>query len=131
MECMSCLHRCVRNAESSGSGIVRTGVHSLRRSKREGEECSIYSQWGHRSASSHRHRRKTMDEATGADLPAWLDHNVMVVRDQDLHIPDFIAIATLWAGDAAPVEIDAASGASKITLLGVDKFDADGKLRER
>ena len=35
---------------------------------------------------------KTMDEATWKQIyQAWLDHNVMVVRDQELTIPDFIA----------------------------------------
>ena len=35
---------------------------------------------------------KTMDEAEWSRIyQAWLDYNVMCVRDQDLTIPDFLA----------------------------------------
>ena len=38
---------------------------------------------------------KRLDEATWSRIyQAWLDRNVMVVRDQDLTIPDFIPIAS-------------------------------------
>ena len=38
---------------------------------------------------------KAMGEATWNTIyQAWLDRNVMVVRDQDLTIPDFIPIAS-------------------------------------
>ncbi len=41
---------------------------------------------------------------------AWLDHNIMCVRGQDLTIPDFIAYSERFgAGDAASIQIDTAS----------------------
>jgi len=54
---------------------------------------------------------KTMDEASWNKIyQAWLDHNVMCVRDQELTIPISCATAAASAGHPAPVEIDAASG---------------------
>ena len=52
---------------------------------------------------------KTLDERGFAPIyQAWLDCNVMCVRDQELTIPDFIAYSrAVWPGRAAPVEIDA------------------------
>jgi len=62
---------------------------------------------------------------------AWLDHNVMVVRDQDLTIPDFIAYSERF-GPVTPHPSKSTRHPDypKITMLGIDKFDAEGKLRQ-
>ena len=58
---------------------------------------------------------KTIDDAGFAPIyQAWLDHNVMCVRDQDADDPRFHPLQrALRPGDAAPVEIDAAPRASQ------------------
>ena len=75
---------------------------------------------------------KTMDEAIWSRIyRAWLDHNVMVVRDQELTIPDFIAYSERF-GPVTPHPSKSTRHPEhpKITMLGVNKFDADGKLRD-
>ena len=75
---------------------------------------------------------KRLDEATWSRIyQAWLDRNVMVVRDQDLTIPDFIAYSERF-GPVTPHPSKSTRHPDhpKITMLGVDKFDAAGKLRE-
>jgi taurine dioxygenase len=75
---------------------------------------------------------KTMDEADWNKIyQAWLDHNVMVVRDQDLTIPDFIRYSERF-GPVIPHPSKSTRHPEhpKITLLGVNKFDAEGKIRE-
>jgi taurine dioxygenase len=75
---------------------------------------------------------KAMDESTwNAIYQAWLDRNVMVVRDQDLTIPDFISYSERF-GPVTPHPSKSTRHPDypKITMLGVDKFDADGKLRQ-
>ena len=54
----------------------------------------------------------------------------MVVRDQDLTIPDFITYSTRF-GPVTPHPSKSTRHPDhpKITMLGVDKFDAEGKLR--
>ena len=74
---------------------------------------------------------KTMDEATWSKIyRAWLDRNVMVVRDQDLTIPDFIAYSERF-GPVTPHPSKSTRHPDhpKITMLGINKFDAEGKLR--
>ena len=58
---------------------------------------------------------KTLDDRGFTPIyQAWLDYNVMCVRDQELTIPGFPALQPpLWAGCAAPVEIDASSRTSR------------------
>ncbi|HVB16586.1 MAG TPA: TauD/TfdA family dioxygenase, partial [Stellaceae bacterium] len=62
---------------------------------------------------------------------AWLDHNVMCVRGQDLTIPDFIRYSERF-GPVTPHPSKSTRHPEhpKITMLGVGKFDAAGKLRE-
>ena len=62
---------------------------------------------------------------------AWLDCNVMVVRDQDLTIPDFIAYSERF-GPVTPHPSKSTRHPDhpKITMLGINKFDAEGKLRD-
>jgi taurine dioxygenase len=73
---------------------------------------------------------KTMDEAEWSRIyRAWLDHNVMVVRDQDLEIPDFLAYSRRFG----PIEPHPSKSTRhpdwpEITLLGVNKIDANGNI---
>lgn len=74
---------------------------------------------------------KTMDESAWNRIyQAWLDRNVMVVRDQDLTIPDFIRYSERF-GPVTPHPSKSTRHPDhpKITMLGVNKYDADGKLR--
>ena len=73
---------------------------------------------------------KIMDEAEWSRIyRAWLDHNVMVVRDQDLEIRDFLAYSRRFG----PIEPHPSKSTRhpdwpEITLLGVNKFDAGGNI---
>src|SRR5207253_2644988 len=72
---------------------------------------------------------KVMDEAISNRIyQAWLDHNVMVVRDQELTIPDFIAYSERF-GPVTPHPSKSTRHPEhpQITMLGVNKFDAEGK----
>jgi taurine dioxygenase len=62
---------------------------------------------------------------------AWLDHNVMCVRDQELTIPDFIRYSERF-GPVTPHPSKSTRHPEhpKITMLGVNKYDEDGKLRD-
>jgi putative 2-oxoglutarate oxygenase len=74
---------------------------------------------------------KTLDEASFAPIyRAWLDYNVMVVRDQELTIPEFLRYSRRF-GPVVPHPSKSTRNPDypEITMLGVDKFDADGKLR--
>lgn len=75
---------------------------------------------------------KTMDRATWKTIyQAWLDRNVMVVRDQDLSIPEFITYSERFGPvTPRPSKSTCHPDYPKITMLGVDKFDADGRLRQ-
>jgi taurine dioxygenase len=82
-------------------------------------------------------------EVTGADVRAlgeadfaaiyraWLDHNVLVVRDQKLTIPDFVRYSRRF-GPVVPHPSKSTRHPDhpEITMLGVDKFDGHGRLRE-
>jgi taurine dioxygenase len=74
---------------------------------------------------------KAMDEPTWDRIyQAWLDSNVMVVRDQDLTIPEFIAYSERFGPVMAhPSKSTRHPNYPKITMLGVNKFDAQGNLR--
>src|SRR5207244_9943960 len=71
------------------------------------------------------------DDAFGRIYQAWLDHNVMCVRGQDLTIPDFIRYSERF-GPVTPHPSKSTRHPEhpKITFLGINKFDADGKLRD-
>jgi taurine dioxygenase len=60
---------------------------------------------------------------------AWLDCNVLVVRDQELEIPDFLRYSRRF-GPVVPHPSKSTRHPEipEITMLGVNKFDADGKL---
>jgi putative 2-oxoglutarate oxygenase len=73
---------------------------------------------------------KTMDEATWQRIhQAWLDHNVMCVRGQDLTIPDFIRYSERF-GPVTPHPSKSTRHPeyAKITMLGINKRDAAGNL---
>src|SRR5256714_9806307 len=75
---------------------------------------------------------KTMDDdAFGRIYQAWLDHNIMCVRGQELTIPDCVR----YSERCGPVPPHPSKSPRhpehpKITMLGINKFDADGKLRD-
>jgi taurine dioxygenase len=75
---------------------------------------------------------RTMDDDTfGRIYQAWLDCNVMCVRGQDLTIPDFIRYSERFGPVTPhPSKSTRHSEYPKITMLGVNKYDAGGKLRD-
>ena len=73
---------------------------------------------------------KTMDEATFAKIyRAWLDCNVIAVRDQKLEIDDYLVYSRRF-GDISPHPSKSTRHPDypEITLLGANKFRADGTL---
>jgi len=75
---------------------------------------------------------KTLDDAGVAPIyQAWLDHNVMVVRDQELTIEEFLHYSRRFGLVVPhPSKSTRHPEIPEITLLGVNKFGADGKLNE-
>jgi taurine dioxygenase len=75
---------------------------------------------------------KTLDDAGFAPIyQAWLDHNVMVVRDQELTIEEFLHYSRRFGLVVPhPSKSTRHPEIPEITLLGVNKFGADGKLNE-
>src|SRR5690348_29050 len=73
---------------------------------------------------------KTLDDAGFAPIyQAWLDHNVMVVRDQELTIQQFLRYSRRFGIVVPhPSKSTRHPEVPEITLLGVNKFDAEGKL---
>lgn len=73
---------------------------------------------------------KTLDDAGFAQLyRAWLDGNVMVVRDQQLTIEDFLRYSRRF-GTVVPHPSKSTRHPEipEITMLGINKFNADGTL---
>jgi putative 2-oxoglutarate oxygenase len=75
---------------------------------------------------------KTLDEESfGRIYGAWLDANVLVVRDQELTIPDFLNYSRRFGPVVPhPSKSTRHSDHPEITMLGVGKFDAEGRLRQ-
>ncbi len=75
---------------------------------------------------------KSLDDAGFAPIyQAWLDHNVMVVRDQELTIEEFLSYSRRFGTVVPhPSKSTRHPEVPEITLLGVNKFDADGRLNE-
>jgi taurine dioxygenase len=72
----------------------------------------------------------TMDEADWNRIyQAWLDYNVMVVRDQELELRDFLRYSRRF-GPVVPHPSKSTRHPEipEITMLGINKFDAGGKL---
>jgi len=76
---------------------------------------------------------RTIDDADfGIIYRAWLDYNVVVVRDQELTLPEYVRYSRRFG----PLELHPSKStrhpeAPEVTFLGVNKFDADGKLNMR
>jgi len=75
---------------------------------------------------------KTLDEASFAPIyQAWLDYNVMVVRGQQLEIQDFLRYSRRFGSVVPhPSKSTRHPEIPEITMLGINKFAADGKLRD-
>ena len=73
---------------------------------------------------------KTMDEATfGRIYQAWLDCNVICVRDQALEINDFLKYSRRFGSVSPhPAKSTRHPDYPEITLLGINKFRPDGSL---
>ena len=73
---------------------------------------------------------KTMDEATFQKIyRAWLDYNVIAVRDQKLEIPDYLTYSRRFGIiNPHPSKSTRHPDYPEITLLGANKFRADGTL---
>jgi len=75
---------------------------------------------------------KTLDEAVFAPIyRAWLDCNILVVRDQELELRDFLRYSRRF-GPVVPHPSKSTRHLEvpEITMLGLNKFDADGKLND-
>src|SRR6058998_3454542 len=73
---------------------------------------------------------KTLDDDGFAPIyQAWLDCNILCVRDQELTISDFIRYSERF-GPVTPHPSKSTRHPEypKITMLGINKRDADGKL---
>ena len=75
---------------------------------------------------------KSLDEAGFAPIyRAWLDHNVMVVRDQHLTLDEFLRYSRRFGIVVPhPSKSTRHPEVPEITLLGVNKFNADGTLNQ-
>ena len=75
---------------------------------------------------------KTLDDKSFAPIyQAWLDCNVLVVRDQELEIPDFLQYSRRFGPVVPhPSKSTRHSEFPEITMLGINKFDADGELNQ-
>jgi taurine dioxygenase len=75
---------------------------------------------------------KTLDEAGFAPIyQAWLDHNILVVRDQELKMQDFLHYSRRFGLVVPhPSKSTRHPEIPEITMLGINKFDAEGKLNQ-
>ena len=75
---------------------------------------------------------RTLDDAGFAPIyRAWLDRNVLVVRDQELNMEDFLRYSRRFGLVVPhPSKSTRHPDVPEITLLGVDKFAVDGRLNE-
>ena len=73
--------------------------------------------------------RKLDDAGFATIYRAWLDHNVVVVPDQELEIEDFLRYSRRFGVVVPhPSKMTRHPDHPEITLLGVNKFGADGQL---
>jgi taurine dioxygenase len=69
------------------------------------------------------------DEGFAPIYDAWLKYGVIVVRDQELEIEDFLRYSDRFGKVVAhPSKSTRHPDHPKITVLGINKFDADGNL---
>ena len=73
---------------------------------------------------------KSMDEATfGVIYKAWLDYNVIAVRDQSLELDDFVRYSRRFGRvEPHPSKSTRHPDCPEVTMLGVNKFRPDGEL---
>src|SRR5215467_6280573 len=73
---------------------------------------------------------KTLDDAGFAPIyQAWLDHNILVVRDQELEIGDFLRYSRRFGPVVPhPSKSTRHPEVPEITMLGTNKFDAEGNI---
>src|SRR5262245_28757173 len=74
---------------------------------------------------------KAIDAAAFGEIyRAWLECNVVCVRGQSLEIGDYLAYSRRFGVlERHPSKSTRHPDCPEVTLLGADKFDADGKLR--
>jgi alpha-ketoglutarate-dependent taurine dioxygenase len=73
--------------------------------------------------------RTISDDDFARIYQAWLDRNVLVVTGQDLTIPEFLSYSRRFGVvEPHPSKSTRHPEYPDITLLGVNKFDAEGKL---
>ena len=73
--------------------------------------------------------RKLDDAGFAAIYRAWLDHNVAVVPDQDIAIEEFLRYSRRFGVVVPhPSKMTRHPEHPEITLLGINKFDAEGRL---
>ena len=75
---------------------------------------------------------KTLDDRSFAPIyQAWIDHNVLVVKDQSLTIPDFLKYSRRFGAVIPhPSKSTRHPAFPEITMLGINKFGQDGKLNQ-
>ena len=73
---------------------------------------------------------RTMDDAAfGRIYQAWLDHNVVCVRDQTLTLDEYVAYSRRFGTVLPhPSKSTRHPDCAEVTLLGVNKYRADGTL---
>ena len=75
---------------------------------------------------------KTMSDADfGKIYQAWIDHNVLVVKAQELTIPEFLVYSRRFGiVNPHPSKSTRHPDYPDITMLGINKFDSKGQLNE-
>lgn len=75
--------------------------------------------------------RTMSDETFDTLYRTWLDCNVLVVRGQHLELPEFLAYSKRFGRiDPHPSKSTRHPDCPEVTLLGVNKFNADGTLNQ-
>jgi taurine dioxygenase len=75
--------------------------------------------------------RKLDDDSFRPIYRAWLDYNVLVIPEQELEIEDFLAYSRRFGRlSPHPSKMTRHETYPELTVMGVNKFDAEGKLNE-
>ncbi len=75
--------------------------------------------------------RNLDDETFGVIYQTWLDNNVIAVRDQELEIDDFLHYSRRFGRIVAhPSKATRHPDYPELTVMGINKFDADGTLNQ-
>jgi taurine dioxygenase len=71
------------------------------------------------------------DETFGVIYQTWLDHNVIAVRDQELNIDDFLHYSRRFGRLVPhPSKMTRHPDYPELTVMGINKFHADGTLNQ-